>query len=325
MPETEDEHEHKHMDGGDADDEADDKRDDDTGPPSQKKDKAAPTRRRRRRAPSSAATGAFYKLIFEAPSKKAQPLCRDIFQQTGAWTSGNCDQAAAYTIWSLTFSDNVDAVYTEDGTKTAITCHITSSVTLPEWHKVDATITPDDRAEIMRVCIRTAHHEAGHRQSPEAMAAAIDRFCTALPAAIPRGAVKATNCAVSKVIRGFYEHIGRNMTDVIYDAISRHGYIQGAVFNKKVDKQADNRTIFTHDDDTLVSVMSDGLTGGDDDTRSGPDPDSNSDSDTNSGAGSDFVAGASHPKPRAVGKPKRRRRVKRGLKCSATGTCPLRR
>ena len=204
------------------------------------------------------ATSTFYRLIFEAPSKQTQPLCRDIFQQTGTWTVGKCEEAAAYTLWSLTFGPSVDAVYSPEGTKTPIATHITSSVTLPEWPGVKAS-NPDDRAEIMRVCMRTAHHEAGHRLCPEAVAAAVDRFWAALPQAVPPIRVPALNKAVSKVIHGFYEHVGRNITDVVYDKLTRHGYIQGAVFNQHVDKQGDDRTVFTKDDSTLVAAMAEGL------------------------------------------------------------------
>jgi hypothetical protein len=207
-----------------------------------------------------AGTRTFYNLIFEANSKQEQPLCKDIFDQTGAWSSGKCDQAAAYTVWTLTFSDNLSAVYSPTGDKTPLTYKVTSSVTLPEWqHTFGEETDADDRAEILRVSMRTAHHESGHRRCPEEVTAAVQRFWDALPTTVPRHEVAAMNNAVYRTVREFYQHLGRNIADSEYDKISRHGYIQGAIFNKRVDKEGDDRTVFVADTEALVSALVQGM------------------------------------------------------------------
>jgi hypothetical protein len=235
-------------------------------------------------------TRTFYKLIFEADSKERHPLCRDIFDQTGAWTSGQCDSAAAYTVWTLTFSENLTSVYTVDGEKTPITYSITSSVTLPEWKHL-ATTDPDDRAEITRVTMRTAHHEAGHSRCPEEVTAAVQRFWEALPPTVPRRDVSAINAAVAKVVREFYQHLGRNIADVTYDTVTRHGYIQGAVYNKSIDKQGDDRTKFSAP--SVAEALMQELV-------------------------ADLV-----PTPKSKVHPSGRRRRHRSLKCGASGTCRI--
>jgi hypothetical protein len=246
--------------------------------------------------PKSTATRQFYKLIFEAESKQSHPLCRDIFDQTGAWTSGKCEAAAAYTVWTLVFSENLPSIFSADGTKTPITYSITSSITLPEW-KHGVVAAPDDKAEITRATVRTAHHEAGHGKCPEEVVAAVQRFWDALPAKIPRADVPAVNNAVYKVVTKFYQHLGRNVADIMYDSVSRHGYIQGAVFNKNPDTKGDNRTKFeTAEKHVFVKKLVTGL-----------------------GLGS----GSSSTPPKRKHDAGRGRRHQRSLKCGASGRCSV--
>jgi hypothetical protein len=191
-----------------------------------------------------ASVRAVYSALFETPDILVHPLCRDIAETTLGAVSHKCKDAAAYTKWSMQISGG--PLYDAHGAKRRLHITINSTVVLPKWAQ-RAVATPDNRAEIDRVLLNTAAHEAGHRSCPEDLAQAIVRFVNALPQSVDPRQVKAMNTGVDSIIHSFYYHQGRHIADAKKDVITRHGYIEGATYNTFPDKKGDPRDKYAQD------------------------------------------------------------------------------
>jgi predicted secreted Zn-dependent protease len=155
---------------------------------------------------------------------KAQPVCHLIRTATGTEPDSGCEDAAAFTMWTLQDVGNWQA-YNAAGVLTAFPGVLTVHTTLPSRAK-DAPPTAD-AADIARFLSRLATHERGHGTTGEQALATIKAFVAGLPATVPTDAVPATNAAVARVLQT-YQKLAR-AADVAYDLYTGHGLTQGAV------------------------------------------------------------------------------------------------
>lgn len=154
-------------------------------------------------------------------------MCKRLKERTGH--ADGCKGATGFTMWTVQRSTT--QVY-DPKTGAAQPVHLSSmaEVNLPQWEGA-ATAPEADRANAARSDYFTALHEAGHRLTAEEVAAAITRFLSRLPARVKPAEAAAFNAAVNTFIDDFYIAAGRD-TDVRYDAVTDHGYAQGAVYDK---------------------------------------------------------------------------------------------
>lgn len=145
--------------------------------------------------------------------------------------SSKCADAAAVTRWSFDVDLRTPIFNATTGARRTVRIDYSATVILPKWTQRDRAPV-DDQAEIDRVFLNTALHEAGHRSTPEALATAVTRFLDALPARVHVDVAAAASSAAAAVITDFYCHQARHEADHRHDITSRHGTVEGAVFNK---------------------------------------------------------------------------------------------
>lgn len=175
---------------------------------------------------------AYYNKLFHAKRPADQPLCQIIHKVEGV-PSTNCDQATAYTHWDMSFSTK--CIYdATTGRKQPLVVTFNHRMFLPKWSHIHSAKRRVG-AEVMRSLSRTALHEAGHRASGEATAAAIQGLWEALPQQVNPATAPAMCKAFFALVQGFYYKLGRRVTDDNVDTVTRHGYVEGAEYNFRLE------------------------------------------------------------------------------------------
>lgn len=184
--------------------------------------------------------GSLHHVLFET-QKQEHPMC-SLLSREGFSTDG-CERAAAFTTWNVrpkrAILEPYDPVTGKKTPPDMANIRVRARVVLPRWNQLrDASKL--HRQEATRACMRTAYHEAGHMSTAHAVAEAIHRFVAALPARVAPAVVPVMNLAVQEVVRQFYIKQAR-VSDDLYDTLSRHGLIQGAVFDRALRPQGEPR------------------------------------------------------------------------------------
>ena len=171
----------------------------------------------------------YHDTIFDGVSK---PLCNKM-QAIHGYSVKGCEFAAAFTSWKILTDEELYKIEGGRGIKRR-PYNISASLTtaLPQWRQIGAT-SDKEREEVRRFEMRTAYHERGHSLTGEHAAQAICRFIHCLPANVRAADVSALNAGVKSFIRDFYIHMSRR-ADVEYDAVTGHGFTQGAEAKDRV-------------------------------------------------------------------------------------------
>jgi predicted secreted Zn-dependent protease len=145
-------------------------------------------------------------------------------EAVGSRASSGCEDAAAFTSWTVTAPTVIYDAAT--GRKLATEVHVSIKTALPTWTQFHKA-ADEDRAEAVRFQQQTAQHERGHSLTGENVATCIANVINALPEMVPPRDVNGYHRSIQRLINEFFIPCA-GMADLAYDEITNHGSVQGA-------------------------------------------------------------------------------------------------